>query len=86
MCFSGDRLTMFSIVVSKGFVPYGLNKIPTTLCYRQTAPLKAGEVRTFYCQNEPIGDHVVIVKSDDEKTPLTLCEVEVYGRPYEGDE
>lgn len=84
LCFTAERMNNIAIVVAKGFIPFGLNKVPSSLCYLQTAPLRAGEVKTIYCQGQPVGTHVVLVKSDAYQDPLTVCELEVYGKPVEG--
>ncbi|XP_064622615.1 uncharacterized protein LOC135484852 [Lineus longissimus] len=75
----GDRLEEFEILVTnKRPGPMMMRSSLEERCANQDKPMKKGQTFRFKCRRPMQGRYVVIWK-EDNKTPLTLCEVEVYG-------
>ncbi|XP_064645255.1 uncharacterized protein LOC135498766 [Lineus longissimus] len=75
------RLKNFRVLVAKVFVPGKLASSVVTMCYEQQHAMGPGEVKDVNCNQPTFGQYVIVSKTT--MSPLTLCEVEVYGSSAE---
>jgi hypothetical protein len=79
LILSDHNLVNFEVAVSSRLPNAATFKIDRNdRCYYSVSALKNGETKSFTCYRPLVGRYVVIRKQD-RKTPLALCEVEVYG-------
>ena len=79
MFVAGERLHDFS-VYALNYHPNQQMPVPSKLCAHVEGPFPPGETRHVICPADLNGRYVAIVLAGDEEI-LTLCEVEVYGKP-----
>lgn len=76
-----NRLRNFTVEISMQD-PNTLNGFPmktnSPVCFTQIDPLPSGE-SSFLCHEQIAGRYVRVLKETTTSTPLTLCEVEIYG-------
>ena len=79
LLFPEFRLADFKVLVAETYIPGQLSSSDVTMCYSQEHSLGPGEIKDVRCNQQTIGRYVIITKNNPKRSPLTLCEVEVFG-------
>jgi hypothetical protein len=82
---SGSTLENFKIHTSLDFDPHDYSKNKFTVCHSQKEAFPPAYIKPFYCKGRPLARYVSIEKTSvGTITPLKLCELEVYGKQFDG--
>ena len=81
---ASERLKNIFIYTTRVFDPANVNTLKYDLCYNQTSAIPKGHIKPLYCTVLSVGRYVVIMKKTSNRDPLEFCEMEVYGKPYDG--